>query len=186
MGTTERRGEGWLSDFGGAGDIGRGWIVPVGDSIPDRRAPLLVYNSPVGFGAEIFRAPIRNISPTTKNQDMKISIAHDFSPSPRGRARRDGPVSGEAFRDDVLLPALKRAEREGDLVTVSLDDIPTGPSPSFLHEAFGGLVWERAYSPARLRKLMRLEASSPVHNPFYLNLIWRYVDEAGRRKAAGE
>ena len=90
--------------------------------------------------------------------------------------RADGPNSGEAFRDDILLPALKRADQKGDLVAVSLDDVVTGLGPSFLEEAFGGLVREGPYSPDRLRQLMRIEANSPVHKPFYVDRIWRCVD----------
>ena len=114
---------------------------------------------------------------------MKISIAHDFSPYPGGRFPADGPKSGEAFRNEILLPALKRAERKGDSVTVSLDGVQS-PGPTFWEEAFGGLVRECGYPPARLRKLMRIVSDSPIHNPFHLNLIWRYVDEAAGRAAA--
>ena len=92
--------------------------------------------------------------------------------------RADDPHSGEAFREDVLLPALRRAERQGDVVTVSLDDI-AWMSPSFLDEAFAGIARRRVYSPARLRELMRVESSSPIHNPFHIDLIWQWVDEAG-------
>ena len=111
---------------------------------------------------------------------MRISIADDFSPYPGGRVRADGPKSGEAFRDEVLLPALKRAEQKGDSVTVSLDGVATGLGPSFLEEAFGGLVRKGPYSPARLRELMRIEANNPVHRPFYVDRIWRCVDGGGQ------
>ena len=129
------------------------------------------------------RVKIFSTTPSTEDHDMKISIARDFSPSPGGRYTTDGPKSGEAFRDTILLPALKHAERKGDSVTVSLDGIPNGPGPSFLDEAFGGLVRNSDYSPARLRELMHVEASNPIHNPFHIELIWRYVDEAGSGKA---
>lgn len=64
-----------------------------------------------------------------------INIATDFSPYPSGRAKSDGPNSGERFRDDILIPALK----ENDVVEVVLDGVKGYPS-SFTEEVFGGLV----------------------------------------------
>lgn len=116
-----------------------------------------------------------------------ISIARDFSPSPGWRDATSGPRLGEAnsgaaFRDEILAPALARAERRGDLVTVSLDGVHAA-MPGFWNEAFGGLVRECGYSPARLRKLLRVVSDNPIHNPFYLNRIWRHVDQAGAGRA---
>ena len=65
-----------------------------------------------------------------------ISIAKDFSPTPAGRYRSDGPFPGEKFRDDLLLPALRK---DTEPVTVELDGT-AGFGSSFLEEAFGGLV----------------------------------------------
>lgn len=64
-----------------------------------------------------------------------IKIATDFSRTPGGRYRSDGPASGEEFREDILIPALSH----GDTVTIDLDGARGYPS-SFLEEAFGGLV----------------------------------------------
>ena len=66
---------------------------------------------------------------------IKILIAKDFSDVPAGRYRSDGPFSGERFRDDVLIPALRRDQT----VEVWLDGVE-GFGSSFLEEAFGGLV----------------------------------------------
>ena len=45
--------------------------------------------------------------------DMRrISIAYDFSDIPGGGYRREGPNSREVFREDLLLPALRTAERK--------------------------------------------------------------------------
>ena len=65
----------------------------------------------------------------------RINIADDFSPFPSGRFRADGNFSGEAFRDDILAPALRSVDR----VEVNLDGT-MGFGSSFLEEAFGGLV----------------------------------------------
>lgn len=66
-----------------------------------------------------------------------IKIADDFSKFPGGRYVLDGPASGEEFRNDHLIPALKVADR----VIVNFDGV-AGYAASFLEEAFGGAVIE--------------------------------------------
>ena len=107
----------------------------------------------------------------------KISIANDFSPVPAGRTRKDGPKSGEAFRDDFLTPALQRAEKEGEIVEVSLDGVE-GLGSSFLEEAFGGLIRKRCYTAERLKKLLRFAAPKDPAYPPYIRLIQEYMSEA--------
>jgi hypothetical protein len=55
---------------------------------------------------------------------------------PGGRFKSDGPSSGEALRDDYLVPAYKAGNAA---VVVKLDGALGWPS-SFLEEAFGGFV----------------------------------------------
>lgn len=64
-----------------------------------------------------------------------IHLAKDFSKYPGGRLKADGPKSGQAFREDLLVPALKSFDR----VEVDLSGVVGLPS-SFLEEAFGGAV----------------------------------------------
>ena len=64
-----------------------------------------------------------------------ITVAKDFSPYPMGRLRKHGEFSGEAFREDVLVPALKKYNN----IVVNFDGVAGVPS-SFLEEAFGGLI----------------------------------------------
>ena len=64
-----------------------------------------------------------------------IDLAQDFTDFPFGRYRDDGQASAEVFRDDILIPALKRY----DFVTVDLGGTNYYGS-SFLEETFGGLV----------------------------------------------
>lgn len=59
----------------------------------------------------------------------------EFTRSPGGRHKQRSSHSGEEFRDDVLIPALKR----GGKISVVLDGV-RGYGSSFLEEAFGGLV----------------------------------------------
>jgi hypothetical protein len=63
-----------------------------------------------------------------------ININKDFSKFPSGRFYIDGPYSGERFRKEFLLPALK----DYDVVEIYLDGT-LGYSSAFLKEAFGGL-----------------------------------------------
>jgi hypothetical protein len=69
---------------------------------------------------------------------VTFRIARDFSRYPAGRFRSDGPWSGEKFRDDFLMPLLKK---EVHRVVVELDGT-AGYGSSFLEEAFGGAVRE--------------------------------------------
>ncbi|MGE4431881.1 MAG: STAS-like domain-containing protein [Sphingobium sp.] len=66
--------------------------------------------------------------------EIVINIAKDFSRAPAGRFISDGPNSGERFRNDFLVPALKSDSN----AVVQLDGT-RGLGSSFLEEAFGGL-----------------------------------------------
>jgi hypothetical protein len=70
-------------------------------------------------------------------------IATQFSPKPGPRYRRDDPeTSGEAFREDVLLPLFDEAVRRNEKILIDLDG-GYGYGSSFLDEAFGGLARAR-------------------------------------------
>lgn len=66
---------------------------------------------------------------------MTKIVVSEFSHAPSGRYRTDGPYSGEAFREDVLVPALG----EFDRVEIHLDG-PRGYPSSFVDEAFAGVL----------------------------------------------
>lgn len=70
-----------------------------------------------------------------------LSIAEQFSRYPGPRYRNDGPYSGEQFREELLLPAVRSAIQSNGLLTVVLDQV-AGYGSSFLEEAFGGLIRE--------------------------------------------
>jgi hypothetical protein len=53
-----------------------------------------------------------------------VSIAKDFSKTPRGRTARDGPFNGEAFRKRFLEPAID----SGQPIMVDVGGIPSLPS----------------------------------------------------------
>lgn len=68
---------------------------------------------------------------------MKKVKLSKFTRMPGGRYREGGHKSGEEFREDYLSPAL----REHGKIVVDLDRV-RGIPPSFVEEAFGGLVRE--------------------------------------------
>lgn len=67
-----------------------------------------------------------------------IKVAREFTECPGGRYVKNGPFSGEAFREEYLIPRIKELE-EGQRLVVDLDG-GDGYGESFLEEAFGGLV----------------------------------------------
>lgn len=104
-----------------------------------------------------------------KAMTIVLNIAKQFSRSPAGRYLTDGPFSGQAFRETLLLPAL----RQSKAVEVQLDGA-LGFGSSFLEEAFGGLVREAGLTADALHGMLRI--SSKVKT--YEQRIWRYVDDA--------
>ncbi|WP_313583320.1 STAS-like domain-containing protein [Lacrimispora sp.] len=70
---------------------------------------------------------------------MLISIANDFSKTPGARNEKEGPNSGEKFRENILIPKYYEAEKKGERLVVDLDGC-YGFATSFLEESFGGMV----------------------------------------------
>lgn len=72
---------------------------------------------------------------------MRINIAKDFSEIPGGRKIEEGPYSGQQFREEILFPAYKKIKESSEKLEINFDG-SYGYSPSFLDEAFAGLVRE--------------------------------------------
>lgn len=85
-----------------------------------------------------------------------ISIARDFSRAPAGRHISDGPNSGEKFRDQLLVPALRKYNH----VVLDLDGT-RGMGSSFLEEAFGGLRRVAGFSGSELATKLKLVTRDP-------------------------
>lgn len=66
---------------------------------------------------------------------VTINIAEQFSRTPGARYRKDGPFSGEEFREQFLVPAMTGTES----LEIVLDGT-RGFATSFLEEAFGGIA----------------------------------------------
>jgi len=102
-----------------------------------------------------------------------IRIASDFSETPFGRYRSEGLESGEVFREDLLIPAL----REYGRIVLGLDDVEGLPS-SFLEEVMGGLI-RAGYEIEDLRKRIQIVTRQPELK-FYVRLAWRHAEEQVR------
>ena len=106
-----------------------------------------------------------------------IVIGTDFSDTPGGRYFDDGPFSGQRFREEFLIPALKN----NDNVVVDISGVE-GYGSSFLEEVFGGLVRSNAFTKEELCAKLSCVASD-VSKSCYLDRISVYMDEAwGRSK----
>lgn len=98
-----------------------------------------------------------------------IRLASDFNPFPFGRYPSHGDWNGQRFRDEWLAPAL----RSSDLVEVDLDGA-RGLSPSFLEEAFGGLV-RVGFAPKDLTARLRIKSD---RDPSFIDTIVGYIRDA--------
>lgn len=65
-----------------------------------------------------------------------IDVAKQFSKTPFGRYKSDGPNSAERFRDEILI---KEIQKNDDIV-VNFTKVALGVGSSFLEESFGGLI----------------------------------------------
>jgi hypothetical protein len=87
----------------------------------------------------------------------KIHIAKDFSRVPAGRYHPDdGPATGERFRTEFLVPALKKY----DTVIVNIDGT-AGYGSSFLDEAFAGLVFKQLFTFDEVMQKLVIESNEP-------------------------
>jgi len=100
-----------------------------------------------------------------------IVVAKDFTDAPGARFRDDGPYSGQAFREDCLIPALEELG-EDEILTIDFDGA-YGYPPSFLEEAFGGLV--RKYGDDKIFKKITFISKE---EPSQIEQIKRYIKNA--------
>ncbi len=100
---------------------------------------------------------------------VEFDIGNDFNPFPGGRFIKDGPASGEEFRDQYL----SRLFAENDKVIISLDNA-MGYGSSFLEEAFGGLVRNRIVGKQELLKKLELKTEQDSIRKSIIN----YIEEA--------
>lgn len=106
---------------------------------------------------------------------MDISIAKDYSETPGARYEKEGPDSGEKFREEILLPKYKEAKEKGDKLCIDFDGC-YGFATSFLEESFGGLV-------RKIKEKGCLERMQLISNDdeSIIGLVEKYVKEAEDR-----
>ena len=90
--------------------------------------------------------------------EIIINIAKDYTKTPGGRFIHEGDYSGEDFRKSILLPAFKKAIETDSTLIVILDG-GYGYPPSFLEEAFGGLV--RETKDSRVQDIIIISEEEP-------------------------
>jgi hypothetical protein len=100
----------------------------------------------------------------------------DFALSPGGRYIADGAFSGEWFRDDILVPALRAAIEASAVLRVELDGT-SGYGSSFLEETFGGLIRKRIFPTRKVQTALEIVAGSPLYAP-YKALADKYISLA--------
>ena len=70
-----------------------------------------------------------------------LKVSKEFTSTPGPRYRKEGTFSGQQFREDFLLDAIRKAIESDEILVVDLDGT-AGYGTSFLEEAFGGLIRE--------------------------------------------
>ncbi|MBA5249163.1 MAG: DUF4325 domain-containing protein [Gammaproteobacteria bacterium] len=105
---------------------------------------------------------------------MIISIARDFSDVPAGRYYADGDWTGQKFREEFLVPELKKADKKNPVV-VNINEAE-GYGSSFLEEAFGGLIREEGYTKDGIKEILKIEANDTYD--IYKQIILDYIKKA--------
>lgn len=103
----------------------------------------------------------------------EVIILQDYDKYMYGRYKRDGPKSAEQFRDDILIPALKKH----GVVTIDIS-MKYGFAGSSSEEIFGGLVRHTDLSSEEI--LQRLNIVSDCD--FKKDAAIRFIKEEGKRK----
>lgn len=101
-----------------------------------------------------------------------IVICKEFSDAPGGRYIKEGNYSGEAFREELLLPRFEEAEKKHEKLKIDFDGC-FGFGTSFLEEAFGGLV--RKYKKRNVLDVIEIVSQEDETVP---ELICKYVKDA--------
>ena len=98
------------------------------------------------------------------NDKCLCIVAENFSRFPGGRLEKHGPMSGERFRKEVLLPMLE----ECDAITIDL----TGPTyaSSFLDESFGEIG--KILGLHEVKQRLKLIADD---DPMMIDMVWEKI-----------
>jgi hypothetical protein len=99
-------------------------------------------------------------------------VAKEYTPTPAGRLRSDGPFSGQRFREEFLIPALRSTDA---VVELNLDGMVSLPS-SFWEESTGGLV-RAGFSPETLNERVKIITTDPLLAVF-VEMARRFISDA--------
>lgn len=112
----------------------------------------------------------------------KINIGQDFNDNPIGRFYSDGPGSGEEFREEKLLPALKKL-KTNEKLEVIIDDGVDGYGSSFLVEGFAGCVKYGHFKSGELLKKLKIKYDDEEFK-FFADKIGQYINEAEKNEGS--
>lgn len=110
---------------------------------------------------------------------MMIDIAKDFGAYPSGRVTKDGPLNGEKFRNQLLIPAIRQALSDPDgeeRVVVDIDGVRSFGS-SFLEEVFGGLARVNEINVKKAVAVLKI-ACSKSHLQIFKDAIEQHLQDA--------
>jgi hypothetical protein len=111
------------------------------------------------------------------NKDnIKISVAEDFSVTPGARYREEGDFSGQEFREDHLEKYFGDDKYKENKIEINLDGV-LGYGTSFLEEVFGGL--SRKFGSAEV--LSRISFISE-EEPYLIDDIKEYINASKSEK----
>ncbi len=104
-----------------------------------------------------------------------IYIGKQFSDDPSGRFYTDGNGSGEEFREEILIPALRKHSH----IIIDISTNVEGYGSSFLSEAFGGVVKYGYFTSDTLINSLTLKVGEDmsIYN-FYKEKIITYIKDS--------
>ena len=105
-----------------------------------------------------------------------LKIDSDFSEDPAGRYYSDGKGSGEEFREEFLLPALKDIQH-GSKLRIVIDGEVEAYGSSFLTEGFAGVVKYGYMDKEELKAKIEIHYDDADFK-FYKDRILLYISEA--------
>lgn len=104
---------------------------------------------------------------------MEIKVVKEFSNSPGGRTKEQSEFSGEEFREQMLLPKIREAQKLKETLLIDLDGT-YGYSVCFIDEVFGGLVRVNKLSLRELKDVLRFKSDD---EPYLIEEIKLKIDQ---------
>jgi len=107
--------------------------------------------------------------------NIKISIAIDFSKTPGPRYIREGSYSAELFSKNILDGRFVEALKDNKKIIIDLDGT-LGYGTSFLEETFGGLA--RKYGAEKVTEKIEIISAE---EPWLIDDIKGYIDDVKKQ-----